>query len=147
MHHPDPASTCIGEEAAQLSTDHGWSSRELSRQIALLEAHLYENETKANKTINKIRHALLSVERLCDDRSSFYVGHSLAHFLLDFERASLLERRRNLAWLVIKTIRRIQARASRATLVRLKFLSELTSLTSPLPAYGAELSQYRHRFR
>jgi hypothetical protein len=173
VHHPDTATACIDEEASRLLADGCLSGRELSQEIALLEAHLSENETEM---MYLSMYALASKEEARTEETTHDpLGESLLlSFLIMPERwvdlwpglgrliiprisfllSVLLERATRLsswqhvfAWSMFIRLRRAQARAARGTLIRLKFLSELTSLSAPLPAYGAELSQYRHRFR
>lgn len=151
MHHPETATACIDEEASLLLADGCLSGRELSQEIALLEAHLSESETDVSsyESMRKsLCYSMRFLDLLCDELglgSSRFVNFA---FLPDFDRAKLLSQGSRLtAWLIMRTIKRVQAQAARGTLIRLKFLSELTSLSAPLPAYGAELSQYRHRFR
>lgn len=173
MHHPETATVCIDEEASRLLAGGCLSGRELSQEIALLEAHMSENETdmmylsmyalasKEEARTGEIAHdtlgesLLLSFLILPERWVNLWPGlgrliiPKITSFLsLLLERKTRSSRWQHVfAWLIAKRLMLAQAQAARGTLIRLRFLSELTSLSAPLPAYGAELSQYRHRFR
>ncbi|WP_150306337.1 hypothetical protein [Pseudomonas saliphila] len=160
MHHPTPATVSLNEAASPRLAGDSWGGRELVQEIALLEEHLFENETDIfflsmyafgsaltedieSPSKRSLMHSLLqSIDQISGEHLS---GVGLDFFFRKiFNRVQLTPHRQRFFWLVIKAIRHAQAARN---LIRLKLHSEHTCLTAPLPANAPELSRYPHRFR